>query len=258
MKSRTSPAKGVFFDLYGTLLIYGDMESAWSVWFEILYAVFIKSNPKLSREELARQCEGFFSRPEPSATDNGLTVYERRLDGLARQLDQSLSPEDLSVAATASVEAWEEFITLDPDTLKILRTLTQKRVPTALITNFDHPPHIHRLLDRLDLRRFFDVITISAEVGIKKPDPRIFDDALRATGLKPENVIFIGDTDDDMRAAIACGMRPVLIRRSDSYDSATSDYRPRSGNQSEPDSLDPGITVIADLRALLSLVTGSD
>ena len=50
----------------------------------------------------------------------------------------------------------------------------QGRYKLALISNFDHPPHVHRLLDELALRPFFDAVVVSGDVGVKKPDPAIF------------------------------------------------------------------------------------
>jgi hypothetical protein len=62
MKGTMPTVKGVFFDLYGTLLIYGDMERAWSAWFEALLAAFSQSLPNLAREDLVGwpgACPGF-------------------------------------------------------------------------------------------------------------------------------------------------------------------------------------------------------
>ena len=80
-------------------------------------------------------------------------------------------------------------------------------------TNFDHPPHVHSVLSKLGLTSLFDSVVISAEVGIKKPDPRIFDSALEQTEMKPEEVVYVGDTEDDTKAARDAGIVPILIQR---------------------------------------------
>jgi FMN phosphatase YigB (HAD superfamily) len=54
--------------------------------------------------------------------------------------------------------------------------------------------------------RFFTAIVISGEVGIRKPDPRIFHLALQRTGLQPEEVVYVGDTEEDIAGAL--GMHP--------------------------------------------------
>ena len=50
-------------------------------------------------------------------------------------------------------------------------------------------------------------------MGIKKPDPRIFDSALEQTGMKPKEIVYVGDTEDDTEAARAAGIVPILIQR---------------------------------------------
>ena len=80
-------------------------------------------------------------------------------------------------------------------------------------SNFDHPPHVHAVLSELGLTDFFHSIVISAEVGVKKPDPRIFDVAFDQTGMKPEEVVYVGDTEDDVKAARAADIVPILIQR---------------------------------------------
>ena len=94
----------------------------------------------------------------------------------------------------------------------MLQTLHRSK-KLALISNFDHPPHVHAVLSELGLIHFFDSVVISAEVGVKKPDPRIFDSALEQTGMKPEEVVYVGDTEDDTEAARAAGIVPILIQR---------------------------------------------
>ena len=69
------------------------------------------------------------------------------------------------------------------------------------------------MLDDHGLRQWFAVIVISGEVGVQTPHPQIFRVALEQTGLTPVDVVYVGDTVDDMQAARAAGMHPILIRR---------------------------------------------
>src|SRR5262249_22018219 len=63
------------------------------------------------------------------------------------------------------------------------------------------------------LARFFKSIVISGEVGVKKPDPGIFRIALEQTGLQADEVVYVGDTQEDVDGAKAAGIRPILIAR---------------------------------------------
>lgn len=61
---------------------------------------------------------------------------------------------------------------------------------------------------------YFDVIAASAELGIAKPDPKIFLHALDMAGCRPEEAVMIGDRpDNDIAPAAALGMHTVWVRQ---------------------------------------------
>lgn len=204
--------KGVFFDLYGTLLEYGDMDAAWGAWFDALRGVLCDGGVPIDRDALTRECEGLFAEPEPPPTAAHLTLYERRLEVLCGRLNLSADPALLRAAAAATVSAWSEYVWLDPQAKPVLDALGE-RMQLALISNFDHPPHVRHVLEETGLAPYFDPIVISAEAGVKKPDPAIMHVALDATGLEAYQAVYIGDTAEDMQAAHAAGMRGVWIER---------------------------------------------
>jgi len=55
-----------------------------------------------------------------------------------------------------------------------------------------------------------DTIVYSHEVGIEKPDPRIFELALARLGVRPEESLFLDDLAIHVEAARALGMKAVL------------------------------------------------
>ena len=58
----------------------------------------------------------------------------------------------------------------------------------------------------------FDEVFISAEVGLLKPDPKLFDLALKRLGVKPEETIFIDDNQKYVDGAKAVGIYSVLYK----------------------------------------------
>ena len=65
---------------------------------------------------------------------------------------------------------------------------------------------------------------------MKKPDPRIFHIALEKTGLEPNEVVYVGDTSEDMLGAHAAGIQPILIARdSRPAQSAALDFHASDG-----------------------------
>jgi len=71
---------------------------------------------------------------------------------------------------------------------------------------------VKKAFARIGLARFFEVIVDSAEVGIEKPDARVFELALRAMNVRADEAAYVGDVYKvDVLGARAAGMRAVLI-----------------------------------------------
>jgi HAD superfamily hydrolase (TIGR01549 family) len=250
-------AKGVFFDLYGTLLVLGDMKMAWADWMQVFYEGMCEHGLCLGREDFGRHCERFFGRSEPSPVADGLTVFERRIHRLAGGFGLTVETDKLKTLATRAVNAWQAHVSADPEALEILRVLTRTK-SLALISNFDHPPHARQVLRETGLDACFHTIVVSGEVGIKKPDPGIFRIALKSTGLAAEEVIYLGDTQEDVEGATAAGIRPILIvRPTESSQPRILDYTQRAGQAADGlVSHGPGaVTTIASLRELPGILT---
>jgi putative hydrolase of the HAD superfamily len=248
--------KGVFFDLFGTLLIYTDMRKAWDDWLSALYENFRNSGLMLSEDSLALKCNGFFRRPEPSLSDSNYSVYERRIQELGFDLGLNLNADEIRKTAKDTINSWQKYVPIDPIAITVLKIL-KRRKKLALISNFDHPPYVYSLLSELNLRGFFDSIIISSEVKVKKPNPLIFSFALEKTKLKSSEVCYIGDTREDIEAAFNANIHPILIQRNISSefiktDDYYSDKSPIIQNKFENDRI--SVDRITDLRELTCLI----
>ena len=81
----------------------------------------------------------------------------------------------------------------------------------AVVSNFDR--RLYAVLDDLDLSRFFDVVIISSEVGADKPDPRIFERALKALHVAPGETWHVGDDPKRDWGAETLGLRVFRLER---------------------------------------------
>jgi len=63
----------------------------------------------------------------------------------------------------------------------------------------------------LPLDELFDLVVDSSEIGIRKPDPRIFDLALDQLGVRPQASIFLDDHPGNVVAAQQVGMQAILV-----------------------------------------------
>jgi len=107
------------------------------------------------------------------------------------------------------VDTWRPF----PETVQTLVRLRERGVKLAVVSNWDS--RLLSILDGLDLTRLFDVVVVSAVVGVRKPGARIFELALERLGAEPQGTIMVGDSlADDVEGAARAGLSPVLVDRS--------------------------------------------
>jgi FMN phosphatase YigB (HAD superfamily) len=95
------------------------------------------------------------------------------------------------------------FLETFPEVPRTLRELRRRGVPMAVVS--DAWPDLPRLHDGLGIGGFFGAYAISAVLGVRKPDPRIYHHASTALGLAPAQCLFIDDDPALVTAAIRLG-----------------------------------------------------
>jgi putative hydrolase of the HAD superfamily len=70
--------------------------------------------------------------------------------------------------------------------------------------------------DRAQLAELFDGVVISAEVGLRKPDPRIYTLGAEAVGLPPAECVYVDDLPGNLKPARALGMTTLHHRDAES------------------------------------------
>jgi putative hydrolase of the HAD superfamily len=152
-------------------------------------------------------------------TDEGETndVWVGMYSLLARKLGLDEDAEELAR------RVYEEFGRADrwrayDDVLPALMRLKERGHRLGIISNWDR--RLAGLLDGLGIAGLLDTIVSSAEVGLHKPDPRIFQLACDRVGVQPGEAVHVGDHHyADILGASAVGMIPVLIDRQETPDS---------------------------------------
>ncbi len=106
------------------------------------------------------------------------------------------------------------FDRLFSDAIPALEALRELGMAMGALSNFS--THLRDLLRRFDLIDYFDFVINSAEVRLAKPDPRIFELAVREVGSPPHRLLYVGDhVGDDIEGARGAGLDAVLIDRAD-------------------------------------------
>ena len=203
--------RGVFFDLYGTLLVYGDMARAWDAWFSAFDSCMERHGFRMPWNTMECTNAAIFDRPMP-ATEAGLTRYECRIKAACAEAGVPVTEACAHALASDSATAWGEYVTLDPEAVPLLGEL-RPRVKLALVSNYDHPPHLRRILAHCGIDVWFDPIVISGEIGVEKPDPAIFHFCMQQLCLSPHEVVHVGDSVEDIEGALAAGCHAVHIAR---------------------------------------------
>jgi HAD superfamily hydrolase (TIGR01549 family) len=88
-----------------------------------------------------------------------------------------------------------------PDALETLQALRARGVPLAVVSNWQSG--LRHFCAELGLADYFDHVLSSADLGVQKPDRRIFLEACARLGIPPERTLHVGDTDLDVRDARA-------------------------------------------------------
>lgn len=206
---------GILFDLYGTLFTYGNMSKAFSIWHEDLAHALGDLGISTTASQVSKRCKHFFSGEV--AENERFTEYESRLGQLARLYGASPDVNWIKHTAAVSMNRWQRFIPIHPETKSLLEFLKEKDVRIGVISNFQHAPHVRKVLRKYGILKALDTVIISGDVHVKKPDPRIFEIALKNLGTPPEATLFAGDDPEcDIRGAASVGMRTRLFQNGES------------------------------------------
>ncbi len=106
-----------------------------------------------------------------------------------------------------------KYFSLLPGAEELVRYLA-KKYPLTVVTNGFIEVQYEKF-DKSGLRDCFSHIVLSEEVGCQKPNPRIYEEALRMNGVSAEEAVMIGDSwNSDIQGAINAGIDQIWIRKS--------------------------------------------
>jgi len=104
-------------------------------------------------------------------------------------------------------QAYCDIFSPIPLTLDLIRSL-KGRYRLAMLSNTSEW-HFELGIKSVDVFPLFETVTLSYQVGAMKPDPRIYQDALRKLALSPGACAYIDDLAENVSAAASIGMHAV-------------------------------------------------
>lgn len=186
--------------------------------------IFDLDNTILDRSETFRRfarsfVETYFSHRKPldplieriiELDQDGYKDKSQLFDELLEELPWANKPDNKELMDYYQLH-YVRNATLMEEAKEVVQAIREK-YKTGLITN-GRTMIQYGKIDRLGLRNDFDVIVVSEEIGIKKPDPRIFEAALKKLEVRPDECIYIGDhPKNDIEGAGKVGMRTIWIK----------------------------------------------
>ena len=94
----------------------------------------------------------------------------------------------------------------------MLKRLKVMKLRMAVLSNHRYPMAEVEHLNRLRIAPYFSRIMISAQVGLRKPDPRFFRKCLSSVRVSPDEAVFVGDSPAyDVQGAKRAGMHSILF-----------------------------------------------
>jgi 2-haloacid dehalogenase len=182
----------VLFDLGGVLIDWNP---------RYLYRPLFGQDEAAMEEFLARICPPEWNHQLDEGKPFAQAVAER----------QRLFPEHAPLIALWH-QGWPQMLRDEiGETVAILRELRERGRRLFALTNWSAETFpIARA--RFPFLGWFEDIVVSGEVGLAKPDPRIFELTIRRTGLDPAATLFTDDSPRNVEAARASGLRAELFR----------------------------------------------
>ena len=205
-----SDISGIIFDYGGTIDAHGDH------WSEIIYDGYKAAGFAIDKElfkeayvhaerTLAKERHIFPQHNFGNLMRIKIAIEFGYLESKMGAIEKS---EELQKAISDyCYEAARQSVEEAKPVLEKLR----ERYPLVLVSNFYG--NIETVLQDFGVHKYFQAIIESAVLGIRKPDPRIFEHGVKALGLLPPQVLVIGDSyRKDIEPAEKLGCQAIWLK----------------------------------------------
>ncbi len=210
--------KAVFFDLYQTLVHYQpaqeELEAA------ALESLGIETTAEALRHPILTANEFIYNQ---FAKKNLSQRSREDLMALYSEY-QRIVLKEAGIAADEKIvlrllgmmqQAKMDLILFD-DVIPALDGLKKRSLTLGLISNIEQ--NMTAALEKLGLSTRLDIVVTSQDAGFTKPQPEIFQYALKKSGVEPADAVYVGDQYQvDMVGAKSVGIQGILLDRDNYY-----------------------------------------
>jgi len=195
------PIKAVLFDLDNTLIDFIRMKKeACRSAIKAMRKLGLKIDEKTGLEKLMETY-----RRLGLESDLAITTFLKESTG---KVDENI----LQAGIDGYLKAKPNFLKPYPYVLETLEMLKSQGLKLGIITDAPKEKALQRL-DAMNITRFFDIIVTYTESEVKKPDLLPFKLAMKKLGLRPGEILFVGDSiRRDIEPAKKLRMQTLLVK----------------------------------------------
>ena len=221
--------RAVFFDLYFTLIRYDPPQEELEA--NALKECGINASPdvfskpivianKFMVREIARRPLSKRSREETIAL---CAEFQRIV-----LKEAGIEPEEkLVLAMLGKMHQFKTKLVLFDDVAPAMKDLKSRGLILGLISNVDRD--LTATVTELGLPPWLDIVVTSLDAGFSKPQPEIFEEAMRRAGVQPSEAVYVGDQYQvDCVGAEGARLKGILLDRGGYSQEPTSCPRIRS------------------------------
>ena len=204
------PIKGIFFDVGWSM--NAPASGHWMITkkaYEYIDTNVINSLPKERISNAFEQCMEYLNKNHLLITEEDeyeqFKIFYTMLSDFLPELNITKEQiEEIAYDRTYNVNNYIFF----SDAKKTIDILS-KKYKLGIIS--DTWPSIERILKSEGLSEYFSSKTYSFNLGVYKPNPKMYDHALRTLKIPAEETIFIDDSAENLAGAMNFGIQPVHI-----------------------------------------------
>lgn len=207
----------ILFDLGSTLLFF---DTPWEDVSAVAYGALVDTLIQLGYAVPKEEFQQAFSNQMKIYYDIRSTEYvEKTTQTVVKELLEvrgylDVEPSHLRQALDAMYAVSQSHWKREDDALPTLERLQTLGFRLGAISNAADGPDVHKLIEQNELDKYFEQVLISAEVGLRKPHPKIFQMALDYFKVSPKRTVMVGDTlEADILGAKQAGITSVWITR---------------------------------------------
>jgi putative hydrolase of the HAD superfamily len=165
------------------------------------------------QEAAARMVEKIDALAGPGFRDRWYRQPNRYLAPVRTVLAEAgVPPEVMEEVCAVRLDYVRQCLVPRPGAVATLRELRERGHPVGLITVCSQD--VETLWPESEFAGLFDAEVFSSQLGIAKPDPRIYLHCCELLGVEPASAVFVGDgANDELGGARRVGMDAILIHR---------------------------------------------